>query len=222
MSYRFFKPFIGKNYNIGINGKRVLVLGASFYCTSENCPFFKKCTDVEKRDSSEYDKKCPDYRKEKLLLSDEPSHTVSAGHRAYKTFSKFISKIMGDSNYDEIWSHLAFTNYVQFFVPPKNTYKSYLSPRDFDAFIETLSELKPHIVISWGTVILDDIRHKNKYVIDNNESLEKNEYYICHMRGIPEVSHDITLVSGYHPSAIKYWYQDLEKLIKYFNLALNE
>lgn len=39
MSNRFFNPFIGENYNLGINGKRVLVVGASFYCTSVNCFF---------------------------------------------------------------------------------------------------------------------------------------------------------------------------------------
>lgn len=221
MSNIFFNPFIGENYNLGINGKRVLVVGASFYCTSVNCPFFSYCTNEKTKDSSKYDNQCPDYCEEQLLLSDEPKHTIENKHRAYKTFSKFISKIIGGCDYKEIWSHLAFTNYVQFFVPTKDTYKRYLSKRDFNAFIETLSELKPHIVISWGTVILDDMRQHNDYVIDK-DLLEQNEYYICHMRNIPEVSHDITLVSGYHPSAIKYWYKDLEKLIKYFNLALNE
>ncbi len=221
MNNRFFKPYIGKKYNVGINGKRVLVIGASFYCSSKNCPFFNDCTDVVKKDSSKYDNICPVYSKEKLLLSEEPWHTVGNEYRTYKVFANFIGHFIKNNDYHEIWEHLAFTNYVQFFVRPVTTHKKYLSERDFNAFIETLSELKPNIVISWGTVFLNDIRRNNPYVIDN-DLLEQNEYYICHMRSIPEVPHDITLVSGYHPSSIRYWYNDLEKLKKYFNLALNE
>ena len=33
MEDRFFQPFKGSEYDKGISGKKVLVLGASFYCT---------------------------------------------------------------------------------------------------------------------------------------------------------------------------------------------
>ena len=48
----FFKPYRGEKYETGINGKKILVVGASFYCTDKSCKFFTKCTDVIKKDSS--------------------------------------------------------------------------------------------------------------------------------------------------------------------------
>ena len=40
----FFKPYIGKFYNQGIKGKKILILGASFYCPKTEYPFFISCT----------------------------------------------------------------------------------------------------------------------------------------------------------------------------------
>ena len=50
-SKRFFVPFVGKKYKTGINGKKVLVLGASFYCNKHDCPNFKDCTSHNIKDS---------------------------------------------------------------------------------------------------------------------------------------------------------------------------
>ena len=36
---KFFYPFIGKDYNQGINGKKILILGASFYCPNLNISY---------------------------------------------------------------------------------------------------------------------------------------------------------------------------------------
>lgn len=58
MNNRFFKPFEGKKYKEGINGKKILVLGASFYCNWDGndgrnkCEFFDECTNPMKRDST--------------------------------------------------------------------------------------------------------------------------------------------------------------------------
>lgn len=216
---RFFKPFKGDKYEIGINGKKILVVGASFYCTKTNCRFFADCTDIVKKDSSKYDSICPDYSEEKHLLSEEPWHTIGNGYRTYKVFANFISQFLNENDYREVWQHLAFTNYVQFFLPSVNTRKGHLSKRDFDAFIETLSELKPDIVISWGVVFLDEIRTNNPYVIDLKD-LKQNEYYLCHLRGVPEVDHDIKLLSCYHPASVSHWYNDLELFSKHFQLAI--
>ena len=218
--FRFFRPYIGEKYESGINGKKILVIGASFYCTNKSCQFFADCTDVVKKDSSKYDKICPDFPSEEQLLSEEPSQEIDNKCRTYKVFVNFIRQYVGEDDYYGIWNHLAFTNYVQFILPTKDTYKSYLSERDFNAFIEVLKELKPDIVISWGVVCLDEIRTNNPYVFDKEE-LVKSDHYISHMR-IPGVNHDITLVSGFHPGSIGYWYGDLDKLSKYFQQALEE
>ncbi len=217
----FFKPFIGDKYEIGINDKKILVVGASFYCSKTDCPFFADCTDVIKKDSSKYDSLCPDYLNEDTQLSEEPTNSITNEYRTYKVFANFISKYIGSHDYKEVWSHLAFTNYVQFIQPSLTTKKRYLSKRDFDAFIETLSQLKPDIVISWGVAFLDDIRANNPYVIDK-DLLEQREYYICHMNGVPNVNHGITLLSCYHPASVSHWYNDLDLFKKYMRMALND
>ena len=49
----FFNPFVGSNYHKGISGKRILVLGASFYCPKTECSFFRSCTNTTIKDSSQ-------------------------------------------------------------------------------------------------------------------------------------------------------------------------
>ena len=213
MNYRFFKPFVGARYKDGIQGKRVLVLGASFYCLKEQCEFFRQCTDTEKKDSSEFDEKCP-YNNGNPL-HDEPTN---AGGLAYGVFEKFIRQYVDDE--DDVWQHLAFTNYLQFFSPTIITKRQYLSDRDFEALCETLKEIKPDVVITWGIAMLDDVQTNNPYVIDKDD-LPKSKGYVCHMR-YPDNDHIITIVSAYHPSAWRYWNNNLDDLKKYFEFALAE
>ena len=47
--YRFFNPWVPPKYRKGINGKKILVLGASYYCYKITCPHFQDCTNVEKK-----------------------------------------------------------------------------------------------------------------------------------------------------------------------------
>lgn len=218
---RFFKPFEGEHYKEGIQGKRILVVGASCYCDKTSCPFFKECTDPNKKDSSKFDAKCPDYVGEETLLSDEPTTIISQGYRTPSNFARFMQKFVGEEDTWTTWNRMAFTEYMQFVSPTKDT-KNYLSDRDFEAFLETLRELQPHIVFAWGMAILEEIREKNKYVYDKNKAqLEKTEYYVWHMK-VPGVSHNITIVHSYHPSAPGYWYGNLDILTKYMQMALDE
>lgn len=216
---RFFTPFVGSKYKEGVCGKKILVLGASFYCNSFDCQYFSKCTNTKTKDSSAYNALCPDYECSEKLLSDYPTIAIVEGqYRAYQIFSKFIQSFIGECGYDDTWDRLSFTDYVQFFVPTTKTEKSYLSQRDFEAFCETLKELQPDVVVSWGVAILNEIRESNKYIIDK-ERLPETEYYVSHMR-VPGVNHTITLISSYHPASAKYWYGDMEKLMKYMKQTL--
>lgn len=222
---RFFTPFVGSKYDEGICGKKILVLGASFYCNKngENgqrkCPFFDECTNTETKDSSKFDAICSEYKGKDMRLSKEPSYAINERYPVYRNFESFMQQFVGDES-EDVWERMAFTNYVQFFSPTIKTEKTYLSQRDFDGFCETMQDLQPNIVISWGMAILEEIREKNRYVSDI-ELLPKTDYYVCHMN-VPNVDHEITLVCSYHPSSVKYWYGDLEKLHKYLKQVLEE
>ncbi len=223
MNRRFFKPFVGSKYNEGIRGKKILVLGASFYCNkdgkngSEKCEYFAECTNPEKKDSSKFNAICPVYKNSGLLLSEEPSNAITENYRAYRIFSEFIKRFINNQK-EDVWQRMAFTDYLQFFSPTTKTEKSYLSERDFEAFRETLIELQPNIVISWGMAIIEEIREKNKYVIDK-EKLPNTEWYVCHMK-MPEINHEISLISSCHPTARNHWKGELGKLVKYMKEEL--
>ena len=220
----FFNPFVGSNYHKGINGKKILVLGASFYCPKTECSFFSSCTNTTIKDSSPYDHICPEYSANGICLHDEPTNSIENWYPTYQTFAKGLEQFVGDADYKNIWSHLAFTNYVQFFLPSNGenfraTNTSDLSERDFDAFIEVVKELSPDIVIVWGCVINSSVKEKNKYVYDK-KLLKQNEDYLCHMR-VPGVNHDIAIVNPNHPSSAS-WHSDKERFLFYLSKALNE
>ena len=94
MSERFFTPWVGPEYNKGICGKKVLVLGASFYCNKKYCKFFTECTNTEKKDSSKFNESCPYYAKLEghPKLSDEPTNAICDCIKTYKVFAKYMKE----------------------------------------------------------------------------------------------------------------------------------
>lgn len=186
MEYRFFKPFVGNKYFEGINNKKILVVGASFYCSYYDCEFFSKCTSDVIKDSSPFNNRCPQYIKDKKMLNQEPSYCIEDAPLTYRKFANYISKLVGCSSYKEAWNYLAFTNYVQFFLPCKNqsyreTRMTDLSERDFLAFNETLVELQPDIVIVWGCVFNSRVKEQNAYLVDEKK-LQETEWYVCDLK----------------------------------------
>lgn len=228
MRKRFFTPFVGAKYEHGINGKRVLVIGASFYCDKEECcPHFKKCTSTKRKDSSEFVGKCPiykNYKGEERFIDNEPTLAIQEQYKPYVNFADVMAQYIEnvnnkESSYMEVWDHFAFTNYVQFFVPPKRTEKKYLSERDFEAFTETVRGIEPDIVILWGCVINDRLKQNNEFVIDK-DFLAKTDWYVCHMK-LPDFDKLITLLNPYHPSSSK-WHSEKETFAKYLEMVLYE
>lgn len=221
---RFFKPYIGCKYQEGINGKKILVLGASFYCPNTKCKLYNCCTNVEKKDSSSCDATCPIYNPDGKVLHNEPSYCIDDAPKTYQTFASYISKYLDNGNYENVWSHLAFTNYVQFFLPAtskgfRETRWSDLSERDFEAFTETIKEIEPDIVIIWGCVINSRLMEENAYVTDKS-LLGETGGYMCHMK-IPGMSKEVTLLNPYHPSSSA-WHSALSIFEKYLKQAINE
>lgn len=219
----FFHPYIGEQYAQGIQGKKILVLGASFYCNRIECPHFASCTSIVLKDSSAYDSQCPEYMPHNKMLHLEPSYCVEDAPVTYQRFAAYMGTFLEDNDYDNVWNHMAFTNYVQFMLPASNgtfreTSWSDLSERDFDAFIEVLQSLKPDIVIVWGNVINSRVKERNKYLVSLQE-LQETEYYICHLQ-LPNMNQQIALINPYHPSSSA-WYGAMEQFDKYFTQLLN-
>lgn len=220
--HHFFEPYVGNHYKEGIHGKKILVLGASFYCNCVKCPFFASCTSVILKDSSEFDSKCPEYKSAGKQLHLEPGYCVEDAPTTYQRFAAYMGKHLGTEDYDTVWEHLAFTNYVQFFLPATNgsfreTMWSDLSERDFAAFTEVVQQLQPNIVVVWGNVINSALKERNPYLVDMKE-LQETEYYVCHL-DVPGVNHPVAVINPYHPSSGA-WYSDREKFDNYFSNLL--
>lgn len=208
---RFFEPYVGDNYKEGINGKKVLVLGASFYCEEKRCPYHGDCTSYKKRNTRNYNKTCPFADDD---LSKEPSTAIEEKYdtASYQNFEIFLQAVLLKEN---PWEYVAFTNYVQFMLPDKETKKKYLTKDDYEALQEVVSLLEPDIIITWGTPVAEHIR---KFTGITDE-LEENKYYLYH----PKIGgRDVTMVNLYHPSASSYWCNDLRISYKYVKMALNK
>lgn len=220
---RFFKPWVPEGYEKGINGKKILVIGASYYCNKFECPFFSDCTSKENKDSSKYDYACPYVNNRPL--HDEPSYTTSNKIVTYKNFSQIFEPYVPDG-YD-IWEEsVAFTNYLQFYLPSnqKDTIADDITLEDTLAFLQTLKELEPNIVIIWGSPVRNDIHNKlNKFIL-SNENDDKTGGYICHLK-LPETKTTFTLLQLYHPAFPSYTFYfkpNIKDAIKYLGIALNE
>lgn len=96
---QFFEPYVGKRYAEGINGKQILVLGASFYCDRVKCPFFASCTSVILKDSSAFDTKCPEYQPAGKKLHLEPSYCVEDAPVTYQRFAAYMGKHLGTDGF---------------------------------------------------------------------------------------------------------------------------
>ncbi len=222
MKYRFFQPYVGSKYEEGLKGKRVLVIGASFYCPEVGCVFYEKCTDVKRKDSSLYDSSCPIYISAGKQLHKEPTYVVSELPTTYRRFSSSLSKTIGVGTPETVWDYLAFTNYVQFFLPAsshayRQTLQSDLSQRDFDAFKETIIELKPNIVIIWGCVINRPLVEDNPYLAGKTELADTGGYVCC--MNLPELAHPVIILNPYHPSS-PHWSSSLDKFEAYLRSIL--
>lgn len=220
----FFHPFVGEKYQdgTGINGKKVLVVGDSFYCDGEGCDYYDKCTNTQERHSKDYDNSCPERIKHRnengkiVSLHNEPDIAIREYESyAYQNFKSFLKLFVQED--EDSWSYVAFTNYIQFFLPNQRTSGAYITNKDYDAFIEVVETLEPDIVVTWGNAVADAIR--NKYGCNKiEEELKKNQYYIAHLE---TSKHKFTMVYLYHPSS-RIWASDIYNSYKYFKKALEE
>ena len=207
----FFKPHVGSNYNEGIDGNHVLVLGASFYCDKIKCPYFAQCTNEDLKDSRPFDNLCPFY--DNKALHDAPSSEGGEDGDAYDKFADRISKSL-NLDYNRFWDSVAFTNYIQFFLPHWETKMKHCSDRDANALIEVIKSLKPNIIFIWGCVIN---RHILTKFSNDIKVIEGTDAYIWNWSVDGKI---ITVVNTYHPTYLGF--DDNGLLEKYVRLAFSK
>lgn len=141
MKYVRFEPWKGKNYlTSGLNGKKILAIGESFYCSEE---------EADKFASTLTEKVVNDY-----LAIRNGEFRENKGEWT-NTYLKFERSLVGEETTPErsreIWNSIAFYNYLQ--IPMSGARESG-SPIDYKnaekAFFEVINELQPDLIIVWG------------------------------------------------------------------------
>lgn len=215
MKNLFFKPYIGQGFTAGQNRKSILVVGASFYCDKMTCPFYSDCTSVDKKDSSEYDDKCPFCDGTKL--SDSPEDELTSGNKRYSTFANAVIKACDlDMTRDEFLSRISFTNYVQFMLPGNDRKtEGKTTARDYDAFKETVRLTAPDMIVVWGSEASADIK---KEAVDP-DSIESTKGYYFH---IEIDGRTIPVLNTEHPANWFVFFSDenLDAIAKYLGGVL--
>lgn len=229
LKYAFFVPYKGIHYNKGINGKKVLVLGASFYCPLKdakkaNCTKHSECTNYEKRATSEFNKSCPIYKENGSILSEEPDNELTScpNNETYGTFGRFLKRFIERDFVGSAWDYVSFTNYVQFMQQNWETLPCYLTERDYLAFIEVVqhSEYDPDVVIVWGKPVREELQRR---LSDSNLVTEKTNDRVWKIQ-LNNEGKERALVFVHHPiCAIKnkeIWDVDFDEMTDNIKLAL--
>lgn len=189
-----FLPYIGKHYEKGFCGKKLLVLGESHY-------------DDDEHSHSEFTRD---------VVKDFLAYQI--GEKAHSdwmnTHTKFVKAFFyGNSdnvNIVDFYEHIAFYNYVQTFVadtrqaPTKEQFE-----QSEKAFFEVLEELQPDIIVAWGYRLWDNMTaDKVKYDEPNDDY-----YYVL------DSGKEVLIIGVIHPSAPIFSYKGAYAVLKeYFNI----
>lgn len=136
-----YRPWVGARYETGFAGRKVLVLGESFYSDGSSVPSGDVTVDI---------------------ISDLLDEESEFEH--YKnTFTKFAKAVTGleqlsSADKRRFWDSVAFYEYVQV---PLTAARTPPSKEDFSksegAFFDVLEELRPDICIAWGKRLYNNL-----------------------------------------------------------------
>lgn len=148
MKHVKFRPWVGENYQEGIFGKKILILGESHYCKEDKnrnpaCIALGHCS---------YDcmnEACFSQTQDELELIS----TNYTGERYQQSFMTTAKSAMGrdltNAEVSSFWKNVAFYNYMQ------HSQSGPTRPIEFnhdysEAFREVLESLMPDYIIVWG------------------------------------------------------------------------
>jgi hypothetical protein len=199
MSKIKFSPWVGANYNYGIGGCKVLVLGESHYCANLIDEIPEITINVIK-DLMDPNSKFEEYK---------------------NTYTKFVEALAGKdiswNNFPEmsrVWNLLAFYNYVQEALSgPREAPSTEQFRNSEGAFWDVLDKLRPNLVIVWGSRLYNNLPRVGFQGPDartpDGQGIETWSYY--------RDNYEVCILPITHPSAgftPEYWHKVIEDFIK--------
>ena len=142
MSNINFRPWIGKNYlSSGLEGKRILVLGESNFCTDY-------CGETDCESCGKRRRRGPVFA-ENIINGYVYNYSGYKYEQVYLCFERAMAgRVLTQEEREELWNSMAFYNYIQ--VVPSGHRQKWDTPESESAFLEVLKELTPDAIIVWG------------------------------------------------------------------------
>lgn len=191
----FLTPWVGKDYLLGIEGKRVMVLGESHYCAKPEQ--FTKDLTIN-------------------IISDllDPN----SEHEHYKnTYTKFeralYGRIVEKSEKETLWNSILFYNFIQEPISgPRIKPSNEQIELSTIAFFEVLEKYRPDCVIVWGMSLynfLPNVGNPSNEIVVYGEECKTLEYILSD-------DHSVKIMPIFHPSsgfAWEYWHKFIKEFI---------
>lgn len=203
----FFYPYVGKKYENGFKGVKLLILGESHYC-GDGCEICGKKSG----------KDCPDFTT--VVLDRYLNYKQGNGpHEGWmNTFTRFTNILFGkridNKTLVNFWDYVMFYNYVQSSTKgPRISPSKQQFEESEDAFTEVLRKYIPDLILVWGYRLwynLPDIGYSGSVNILNNGEVEFYYYKVGNK--------DIPAYKVPHPSCpyFDYGYSEhLRKIISF-------
>ncbi len=186
-----FKPWVGKKYDTsGFSGKKILVIGESFYCSEEEAV------------ATLTEKVVTDY----LAIRNGENRDNKGGWT--NTYLKFERSLVGKEttpeDSQEIWNSIAFYNYLQVPMSGARESGSSIDYKNAEkAFFEVIDKLKPNLIIVWGVGKLFNNLPEDRWTWGNPLDEEgwdiNNGYYQLNNE------EQARCIAVYHPSSGYQW-----------------
>ena len=195
-----FKPYVGKEYHNGYEGKKILILGESHNCgeIKPKCGIESECQQLDE---------CEFFIKEFLERFFKYHKGILKYEKWMITFKRFTNIFLGKKSSPEelinFWDSVMFYNYVQNAmrrsrIAPKNDYYE----NSKEAFFEVLKEYKPDLIIIWGKRLEGKLPNENKTDADIQTSNIPGKIFYYETEG-----KKIPAYAIYHPSSPAFSYK---------------
>lgn len=208
MSFKYinFQPFVGSQYNsVGLNGKKILVLGESHYC-GEGFGENGRCIPICNK--NKMGPHCASITNV-VVKSFINNYDGSSELQSFLCFERAIAgKALSQEERVELWDKLMFYNYIQFAQPgPRCPINSEYWEHSGMALKEILETYLPDYIIVWGCRLyngLPDFDGVHSLLTIEGESTDIWTYTIK--------GKTIPAMKVYHPSSPKgknwnYWHK---------------
>lgn len=198
----FFYPHVGKNYEKGFNGIKLLILGESHYCGEE-------CANCGK--NSEYN--CSDFTLKVLNRYLEYQKGNGEHENWMRTFTRFTNVMLEEQVNNEthivFWDNVIFYNYVQSSTEgPRIPPSKQQFEESKDAFIEVLEKYMPDLILVWGKRLWENLPAIGWWGKENILDNGNGQFYYYKVK-----NKDIPAYRIYHPST-QYFNYEYSKYLK--------